>query len=146
MENTTRRNNTMTTNRNYDEARRYSTGIADEIKALEQLLTTDDPDEVAAALAELELEHVEQDEALITYLNETALDLNCYRSHKANTYELRTVILRTCGGPRCEITRDSNDGHQVEVTTWELGDNYTYRVTAPNLAEQLDQLAEALTS
>ena len=135
----------MTTNRNYDEARRYSTGIADEIKALEQLLTTDDPDEVAAALAELELEHVEQDDALSTYLNETALDINYYRSHEADTYELRTVILRTCGGPRCEITRDSNDGHQVEVTTWELGDSYTYRVTAPTLAGILDELAESAT-
>ena len=135
----------MTTTRNYDEARRYSTAIADEIKALETLLITDDPEAVATALMTLE-QNENQDDALTTYLNETALDINYYRSHKHNTYELRTVILRTCGGPRCEITRDSNDGHQIEVTTWELDDNYTYRVTAPNLADILDQLAEAATS
>lgn len=134
----------MNTNHNYDEARRYSTGIADEIKALETLLTTDDPEAVTTALATLE-QNENQDDALFTYLNETALEINYYRSHKADTYELRTVILRTCGGPRCEITRDSNDGHQVEVTTWELGDNYTYRVTAPTLAGILDEFAESAT-
>ena len=136
----------MTTNHNYDEARRYSTGIADEIKALETLLSTDNPDEIATALATLEQEHVPHDEALSNYLIETALEINYYRSHKADTYELRTVILRTCGGPRCEITRDSNDGQQIEVTTWEAGETYTYRVTAPTLAEQLDQMAEIMTS
>lgn len=136
----------MTTNHNYEEARRYSTGIADEIKALETLLSTHDDDEATTALATLEQEHVPQDEALSTYLNETALDISYYRSHKADNYELRTVILRTCGGPRCEITRDSNDGHQIEVTTWEAGETYTYRVTAPTLADYLDQMAEIMTS
>lgn len=140
----------MTTTRNYDEARQYSTGIANEIKALETLCTLDpnddnDTDEIAATLATLEMDHVTQNEALDTYLNETALEINYYRSHQADTYNLRTVILRTCGGPRCEITRDSNDGHQIEVTTWELDENYTYRVTAPNLAGILDDYAEAAT-
>ena len=135
----------MNTNHNYEEARRYSTGIADEIKALETLLSTNNPDKVTKALATLEQEHVTQDEALFTYLNETALDISYYRSHKADNYELRTIILRTCGGPRCEITRDSNDGHQVEITTWELGESYTYRVTAPNLAGILDEFAESAT-
>ena len=134
----------MTTNHNYDEARRYSTGIADEIKALETLLTTDDPEAVTTALVTLEQDE-NQDDALDTYLNQTALDVSYYRSHKADNYDLRTVILRTCGGPRCEITRDSNDGHQIEVTTWEAGETYTYRVSAPTLAEQLDQLAEIMT-
>ena len=138
----------MTKTTNYEEAKRYSTAIAGEVKALEQLLTTNDPDEVAAALAELELDHVTQDEALMTYLNETALEIVHYYANDDDDDEprTRTVILRTCGGPRCEITRESNDGHQIEVTTWELSECYTYRVTAPALAEQLDELAQVMAS
>jgi len=138
----------MTTTTNYDEARAYSTAIAGEVRALEQLLTTDDADEVAAALAELGLDHVEQYDALSTYLNETALEIVHYYANDDDDDEprTRTVILRTCGGPRCEITRESNDGHQIEVTTWELGECYTYRVTAPALAEQLDELATVMGS
>jgi len=135
----------MTTTKNYDEARAYSTHIAREVRALDQLLTTDDPDEVAAALAELGLEHVEQWDAFSTYLNERALEVIYYAE---NTDEPRTrvVILRTCGGPRCEITRDSNDGHQIEITTYDSGEQYTYRATAPALAEQLDELAQVMAS
>ena len=136
----------MTTNYNYDEAYRYSTIIADEIKALETLLTTDDPNEIAAALAELELDHVEQNDILTTYLNETALEVVHYYTRDDDEPRTRTVILRTCGGPRCEITRENNDGHQIEVTTWELDEYYTYRVTAPALAEQLDELARMMAS
>lgn len=137
----------MTTTRNYDEARRYSTTIADEIKALELCLTLNphddnDADDLAAALATLELDHVQPDEALTTYLNETALEVTFYRATDDDDEPTtRVAILRTCGGPRCEITRDSNDGHQIEVTTYELDECYTYRVTAPNLAATLDEMA-----
>ena len=137
----------MTTTTNYDEARAYSTSIANEVKALEQLLTTDDPDDVAAALAELELDHVEQYDALSTYLNETALEIvHYYAGDDDDEPRTRTVILRTCGGPRCEITRESYDGQQIEVTTYVLDECYTYRVTAPALAEQLDELAQVMGS
>jgi len=138
----------MTTTKNYDEARAYSTGIAGEVRALEQLLTTNDPDEVAAALAELGLDHVEQYDALSTYLAETALEITYYHTaaDKDGYAKTRVVILRTCGGPFCEITRDSYDGHQIEITTYLGSDSYTYRATAPALAEQLDELAKVMAS
>jgi hypothetical protein len=134
-----------------DYAREYSTNIAQEVKALETLLTLDPYDddaaaEIAAALYELEIHPDtigEPADALATYLNETALEMNYYRAAGDDDEEpyLRTVILRTCGGPRCEITRDSHDGQQIEVTTWDLDQTYTYRVTAPNLASLLDEFA-----
>jgi hypothetical protein len=136
-----------TTTHNYDEARRYSTAIADEIKALELCLTLNphdenDADDLAAALDTLELNHVQPDEALATYLNETALEITLYRATDDDDEpSTRVAILRTCGGPRCEITRENNDGQQIEVTTYVLDECYTYRVTAPNLAAQLDEMA-----
>jgi hypothetical protein len=141
----------MTTTRNYDEARQYSELIAQEVKALEQLLTLDpyddnDANEIAAALKELEIHPDtigEPADAFYTYLNETALDITHYTTTNNHNDETttRTVILRTCGGPRCEITRDSFDGHQIEVTTWQSDSTATVRVTAPNLASTLDEMS-----
>jgi hypothetical protein len=141
----------MTTTRNHDEARQYSELIAQEVKALEQLLTLDpyddnDADEIAAALKELEIHPDtigEPADAFYTYLNETALDITHYATTNNHDDETttRTVILRTCGGPRCEITRDSFDGHQIEVTTWQSDSTATVRVTAPNLASTLDLMS-----
>lgn len=132
-----------------DYARHYSNTIADEVKALETLLTLDPYDDndaqtIRETLFVLELDHLDDAaDALATYLNETALEINYYRAAGDDDEEpyLRTVILRTCGGPRCEITRDSHDGQQIEVTTWDLDATYTYRVTAPNLASLLDEYA-----
>jgi hypothetical protein len=141
----------MTTTRNYDEARQYSELIAQEVKALEQLLTLDPYDddnanEIAAALYELEIHPDtigEPADALNTYLNEIVLEVTYYTTTGDHDDETttRTVLLRTCGGPRCEITRDSYDGHQIGVTTYVLDENYTHRVTAPNLADVLNEMA-----
>ena len=133
-------------------ARRYSAAIADEVRAVEVLLSCDpddDGDDIADALRTLELEHCEGDDmvdVVFTYLNETTLDVDYYVTDDDGVREYRTVILRTCGGPRCEITRDSMDGHQIEVTTWELDEVGTYRVTAPAFSAFLDDLAENATA
>lgn len=143
----------MNPTKNYQEARRYSTLIADEVRALETLLSLDPYDddaanEIAAALHELEIHPDtigEPADALYTYLNEIVLEVTYYTTTGDDDDETttRTVLLRTCGGPRCEITRDSYDGQQIEVTTYELDECYTYRVTAPNLASMLDEMAYA---
>jgi hypothetical protein len=136
----------MNPTHNTDEARRYSRTIAEEVKALDTLIAADpdnDADQIADALATLELEHIDDtSDALSTYLNETALDVTYYQAAGHDDEPLtRVVILRTCGGPRCEITRDSNDGNQIEVTTYVDNDSYTYRATAPYLAAALDEIA-----
>ena len=136
----------MNPTHNTDEARRYSATIAQEVTALDRLITADpetDAEQIALDLATLGLEHIDDtSDALSTYLNETALEITYYQAAGHDDEPLtRVVILRTCGGPRCEITRDSNDGHQIEITTYVDNDSHTYRATAPYLAAALDEIA-----
>lgn len=138
----------MNPTHNTDKARRYSATIAQEVTALDRLMTADpetDAEQIALDLATLGLEHIDDtSDALSTYLNETALEITYYHAVGHNDENLgltRVVILRTCGGPRCEITRDSNDGHQIEITTYVDNDSHTYRATAPYLAAALDEIA-----
>lgn len=135
--------NTTTTNT----ARDYSRAIARELDALEFILTTAgdlDPataDDIAAAYAELEQENTNDDyEAPLTWLNETCLDLKVLRTD--NREQTRIEILRTCGGPHCEITRDSNDGQVIAVTTYDGSDQATIRNQYPNLSAYLDEIAQ----
>ena len=136
-------------------AQTYSETIADELRALEIVTAGapygyyddrpdyDDDDAAAyrAALATLEIDYSQADDALSTYLNETALDLSILRN---STGRARIEILRTCGGPRCEITRDTHyDGEQLTVTTWDTPNTASVTVWAPTLAAYLDEIAEA---
>lgn len=136
-------------------AQTYSETIADELHALEIILAGtpygyyddrpdyDDDDAAAyrAALATLEINYEQADDALHIYLNETALEVSFLREHRND--RTRIEILRTCGGPRCEITRDTHyDGEQITVTTWDHPNTATIRVWAPTLAAQLDEIAE----
>ena len=136
-------------------ARAYCETIADELHALEIVTAgapygydhdrpeydDDDAATYRAALATLEINYEQADDALATYLNETALDLSILRD---NTGRARIEILRTCGGPRCEITRDTHyDGEQLTVTTWDHPNTASVTVWAPTLAAYLDEIAEA---
>lgn len=125
----------------------YCREIRKELDALEFILTTAgdlDPataDDIAAAYAELEQENTNDDyEAPLTWLNETCLDLKVLRTD--NREQTRIEILRTCGGPYCEITRDSNDGQIIAVTTYDGSDQATIRNTYPNLSAYLDEIAQ----
>lgn len=125
----------------------YCREIRKELDALEFILTTAgnlDPataDDIAAAYAELEQENTNDDyEAPLTWLNETCLDLKVLRTD--NREQTRVEILRTCGGPYCEITRDSNDGQIIAVTTYDGSDQATIRNTYPNLSAYLDEIAQ----
>lgn len=137
-------------------AQTYSETIADELHALEIVAggapygyyddrPDYDDDEAAAyraALAALEIDYSQADDALATYLNETALELTVLMDRK--TGRARIEILRTCGGPRCEITRDTHyDGEQITVTTWDHPNTASVTVWAPTVAAYLDEIAEA---
>ena len=125
----------------------YCREIRKELDALEFILTTAgnfDPataEDIAAAYAELEQENTNDDyEAPLTWLNESCLDLKVLRTDDQE--QTRVEILRTCGGPHCEITRDSNDGQIIAVTTYDGSDQATIRNTYPNLSAYLDEIAQ----
>ena len=146
-------NNTMNT-----DTRTYSQLIAGEVLAVETLLegrpTAYDPANIdeaddehtayRAALNELELDpdyDANDNDPLTDYLNNTCLEITWYKSGD----KTRAEILRTCGGPRCEISRDSHDGQMIEIRTYETGAPVdTIRVCAPIMSEQLDILASEL--
>ena len=128
-------------------ARDYCREISKELDALEFILATaDNLDEaialdVAAAYAELEQENTADDyEAPLTWINNTILDLKILRTD--DNEQTRVELLRTCGGPHCEITRDSNDGQVIAVTTYNGSDQATVRNTYPNLSAYLDEIAQ----
>jgi len=125
----------------------YCREIRKELDALEFILTTAgdlDPataEDIAAAYTELGQENTNDDyEAPLTWLNETCLDLKVLRTDDRK--QTRIEILRTCGGPHCEITRDSNDGYNLAVTTYDGSDQATIRNTYPNLSAYLDEIAQ----
>ena len=139
------------------ETRTYSQLIASELLAVETLLegrprgydpddTDDEHTAYRDALRELELSpdyDADDNDPLTDYLNNTCLEITWYKSGDRT----RAEILRTCGGPRCEISRDSHDGSMLEVRTYEAGEPVdTMRVWAPIMADTLDMLASELAS
>jgi len=125
----------------------YCREIRKELDALEFILTTAgnlDPataEDIAAAYAELGQKNTNDDyEAPLTWLNNSCLDLKVLRTDDRE--QTRVEILRTCGGPHCEITRDSNDGQIIAVTTYDGSDQATIRNQYPNLSAYLDEIAQ----
>ena len=103
-----------------------------------------DPDTHAGivhAVSELELEWPTDDSDLVSdYLNDTCLELTVLRAD-SDRDRARIEILRTCGGPRCDITRDTNGGDMVEIVVHDGRDSSTVRVSVGTLAASLDELA-----
>ena len=102
-------------------------------------------DDVKESLIALELEWPDDDGADIvgTYLNESCLDVDVWRKVSSNDNSSKVEILRTCGGPRCDILRDSEDGSAVEIRVYSGSESYTLRVSTNMLADYLDELAGA---
>lgn len=135
--------NTQTTNTAQD----YCRSIQCELDALENLLdcetvrTDDDDTRLAKAYAELEFENTgDTSEAIYQWINETLLDFKILRTDDRN--QTRIEMLRTCGGPHCEITRDSNDGQVIAITTYDGTQQATIRNQYPNLSAYLDEIAQ----
>ena len=136
----------MTTTTNT--ARDYCRNIGRELDALDFILTHAgrDLDDIAAATYTEAISELETDpdldacDIVAQYLNETILELKILRTD--DQQQTRVEILRTCGGPHCEITRDSNDGYIVAVTTYDGHDQATIRNSYAALANYLDEIAQ----
>ncbi len=136
----------MTTTTNT--ARDYCRNIGRELDALNFILTHAgrDLDDIAAATYTEAISELETDpdldacDIVAQYLNETALEMKILRTD--DQQQTRVEILRTCGGPHCEITRDSNDGYIVAVTTYDGHDQATIRNSYAALANYLDEIAQ----
>jgi hypothetical protein len=147
----------MSTTTENNTAYEYAQQIKGEIVAVECLadnwgaIAGQDPDDVepelradiVKALAELGEEWPDDDGADIVseYLNNTCLDLTVLKAVNGDRDATRVEILRTCGGPRCDITRDSNDGTVVEISVHDGQFHSVVRVNVPTLAAGLDDLA-----
>lgn len=79
------------------------------------------------------------------YLNETALDLAIRKDVRGADYETTVEILRTCGGPHCDITRNTHDGTAVTITVYWGGEECTRRIYLQDVAAALDEIAENAT-
>jgi hypothetical protein len=131
-----------------DTARDYCQLIGRELDALELVLETGldiENDQTAGEYAEAINElgaDIEQDpyDIVSQWLNETILELKILRTDNRNS--TRVEMLRTCGGPRCDITRDSDDGLIISITTYSGTDQATTRNSYPELANYLDELAQ----
>ena len=106
-------------------------------------MDSDTLEECAAAQDELGLEEWPDDYAdiLPNYLNNTCLDMTVLRAVNGSD-RARIELLRTCGGPRCDIYRDTNDGDMVEIAVHSGGDSSTLRVSVSNVAAALDAIGE----
>lgn len=132
------------------EAERYARLIAEEVAALDDLLGGEtEPDTIRAAIYAAigepadgdRLDELTADPETVAYiwLNEIVLDLRVLRDHRDDTARLE--LLRTSGGPRCEITRDTSDGTAVEVVAWNGSEHYAHRMNPTAFAAWLDDLA-----
>jgi hypothetical protein len=131
-----------------NEAQQYSATISEEIEALNAL--TADPYEKdlrEALLSRLEFDHLDPTldgwEILSVWLNESVLDVSVQIDTRKDTLNGRVVLLRTVGGPRCEVVREYGNGDTVEVLTWWAGEYGRSVVWASQFAHYLDQLIES---
>jgi hypothetical protein len=138
-----------------DTAQEYADIIAKEISELDHVAngapygfqpddSTTDDDEAAEyrhSLINLEMTH-DIEQPLENWLNGTALDLAILRDTRGGEFGQRIEILRTCGGPTCYITRDSNDGDRIEIRVSDGQHQFTKSLWLPNIPNYLDELAE----
>lgn len=117
--------------------------ISDGVLEFETGLDESTLGDIKESLSALEMVWPDIDGADIVgdYLNNTCLDISIWRKVGESDGETRLEILRTCGGPRCDILRDSDDGSIVEIRVYSGSDSFTLRVNAGTLADYLDEMA-----
>jgi len=123
-----------------NEAQKYAETIAEEVRDLDKALSGGE--EAAEALARLEMNDREDAEGqwFGLWLNETALDVSVRVDVRGLDKGATIIVLRTAGGPRCEITWDSHDSSNVEVLAWWASDFGRVRLTVPNLVAAFEEL------
>lgn len=102
---------------------------------------------ITDALKEMELDYPvpgEEFDILGLWLNETVLDVVVLHAVVKDVNKRHRVeILRTCGGPRCDIFRDSDDGSRLVIEVNDGTDHHSQRIhDLDNLAAALDEYAE----
>lgn len=123
-----------------NQAQEYAETIAREVRDLEEVLSGGEG--AAEALVRLEMNDREDAEGqwFGLWLNETALDVSVRVDVRGPGNGATIIVLRTVGGPRCEITWDSNDASNVEVLAWWASDFGRVRLTVPNLVAAFEEL------
>lgn len=117
----------------------WSAVAGEELESVPEEVT----EEVLPALAELEMEWPTLDtDFLSVWLNETCLEVTVLKETSAVNNRRVLEILRTSGGPRCDITRDTYDSDFLSVIVHDGADTSTLRVSLPSLADSLDDIAE----
>jgi hypothetical protein len=153
----------MTTDTRVNEAKAYALQIADEVRALEAVLGGDyddldddayselTPNERARADEAKEVREAMADEAreelgdyspnFFDYVNAFGLEWVATGQNSGNGWETTGAkMLRTFGGPNCWIIWDG--GRSVLVSAYWGGDEYHERVTAWNVADAFETMAE----
>lgn len=96
--------------------------------------------DLRAAITALEMDHVSDGDYFANYLNETILETVVLRAE--NGSRSRVEMLRTCGGPRCDIFFESNDGSNLTIEVYSGSEYGRCRVSLPDLAAALSAAFE----
>jgi len=125
-----------------NEAQKYAAGIADEVRALDKALAGGE--EAAQALVDLEMTDREDAEGdwFGLWLNESALDVSVRVDTRGHDWGATVIVLRTVGGPRCEVVWDSHDASNVEVLAWWGSELGRKRITVDHVAARFEELVE----
>lgn len=115
----------------------YAASIAEEVRLLDSALSGDV--EAVAAFPGDDGRDWDEPDTFANYLNGLCLEVVYFHGSNGATI---VEVLRTYGGPRCDIVRDSRDGEHVEVRAYWGGESAAVRVWAGRVADALDSLAE----
>lgn len=122
-----------------NEAQEYAETIAREVRALETALRGRGADGYQEAIEALEIS--DDDESVFhSWLNEIALDVSVRVDVRGADHGFTVIVLRTVGGPRCEVVFDSHDGNTIEVLAWWSGEVGRVRLGCASLAECMRDL------
>lgn len=121
------------------EMRRYAEAIAEEIRALEQVLTGSE-DEIRDAMRFLEIDPEINDsvDAFHIYTNEVLLEVVTWRADE-DPQTVSVEWLRTYGGPGCRIYFDGDD--YATVRAYDMEGEAEVRVLAPYVAATVFEYA-----
>ena len=122
-----------------EEMRRYAEAIAEEIRALEQVLTASG-EEVRDAMRLLEIDPEVNDaaDAFHIYTNEVLLEVVTWRADE-DSERVRVEWLRTYGGPGCRIFFEGDNYETIHA--YDMSGEAEVRVYVPALASVVFEYA-----
>lgn len=122
-----------------EEMRRYAEAIAEEIRALEQVLTASG-EEVRDAMRLLEIDPEVNDaaDAFHIYTNEVLLEVVTWRADE-DSERVRVEWLRTYGGPGCRIFFEGDN--YATIHAYDMSGEAEVRVYVPALASVVFEYA-----